>query len=55
MTVECRDTGVRDADGRAVYETPGGLVFVFSYRRGSAECFDSGRLAAPRLAASPST
>lgn len=49
LTVECRDTGTADADGRTIYETPAGVVFVYVYRRGSAEHFDSGRLAAPNV------
>lgn len=51
VTVECRDTGGRDADGRTIYETPAGVVFVFAYRPGSPDRFDRGRLVPPNLIA----
>lgn len=51
VTVECRDTGARDADGRTIYETPAGVVFVFAYRPGSPDRFDRGRLVPPNMTA----
>lgn len=47
LTIECRDTGTQDKNGRTIYETPDGMVFVYSYRKGSPESFDSGSLEPP--------
>lgn len=49
VTVECRDTGVKDVNGRTIYETPENQVFVFEYRRGSPESFDYGALVDPEF------
>lgn len=50
LVVECRDTGAKDDEGRAIYLTPTGEVFVFRYLRGSAENFDRGWLIPPVMA-----
>lgn len=50
VTIECRDTGALDADGRKIYETPDGLVFVYAYYPGSPYSFDRGWLEEPRMA-----
>ncbi len=49
ITIECRDTGTKDMEGRSIYLTPAGDVFVYRYRAGSAESFDSGSIIAPKL------
>lgn len=49
VVVDCRETGTRDADGRDIYLTPEGTVFVFRYQRGSPDSFDYGALVAPRM------
>jgi hypothetical protein len=49
ITIECRDTGTRDADGRTIYEVPDGRVFVYDYSHGSAMSFDFGFLSEPKI------
>ena len=49
VTVECRDTGTLDSNGRKIYESVNGTVFVYKYYRGSAESFDSGALVSPNM------
>ncbi len=50
VTVECQDTGTRDADGRVIYATPAGMVFVYYHIPGSPESFAVARFVAPNLA-----
>lgn len=52
VTVECRETGVVDADERMIYETPAHQVFVYVFRGGSPESFDRGRFENPNMAVS---
>jgi hypothetical protein len=41
-TVECISTKVTDKNDNVIYELPNGHLFVWSYKYGNAENFDSG-------------
>ena len=47
VVVRCRKTGVKDKRGLDIYEAEDGLLFVYIYRPGSPEFFDSGKLVKP--------
>ena len=47
VVVRCRKTGVKDRRGKDIYEAEDGLRFVYVYRPGSPESFDSGKLVEP--------
>lgn len=49
VTIECRSTGAKDANGRTIYVTPCGKVFVYAYSSGSAYNFDCGSLVDPKM------
>lgn len=51
VTIRCRDTGAIDSDGRTIYESENGIVFVFSFIRSNAYRYAEGYLEVPAMQA----
>ena len=49
VTIECKETGCIDSNGRKIFITPCNTTFVYAYRPGSASSFDSGSIISPKL------
>jgi hypothetical protein len=49
VVILCNDTGTKDRNGKTIYSTPQGQVFVYRYHGGSAESFDYGSFEHPKL------